>query len=287
MNVPNSNPLAVNTAFQSPRARARAEAKEIRAAARRVLDEHDSWHNRMTLILALTVVLVVAVGIYAVCGGLYSVGYLIFGEALWLDVAAYGLMAVLGVLIFAPLAAGLWRLACLMTRRACHMEGSAPATDGLFYPFTSARAYGRCLAVGGESLAWFLLAVALPVGGFVALEGLFDRLATRGLHASLCALLTAVAFLVCVAFGALMFVLSGKRMGYGYFVFTREDVSLKEINRDFKSLRRGFRKPFALRLSLSGWVALSVVAILIPFVVHTIPYGLCCSAVYAAGLEKN
>ena len=74
-------------------------------------------------------------------------------------------------------------------------------------------------------------------------------------------------------------------MGYGYFVFSREDKSLREINRTFRKRPRGLVKPLLLRLSLLGWIAVSILGVLIPFVVHTIPYALCLSAAYGQEMD--
>lgn len=266
----------------------RARAKSIRYRARSVLDAGGRWHNRMTLILSQILLLVVFVAIYGVSAAVYALGYLLVGEALWLDAVAYGLMAILGIIVGLPLTMGVWRLVCRMTLRAVKPgEAETLPLDAILYPLSSLRAYGRCLLLGLEILGWILLIVGIPLGGYRVLAGLFEHLSIRGLHTTLCHLLTVLSFLVCLIWAALMLLLSGKRMGYGYFVFTREETSLREIKGDFKHLRRGVWCPFVLRLSLVGWVALSVVGILIPFVVHTIPYGLFCSAVYGSALEEK
>ncbi len=279
----------MSTSSPTHNLRTRDWAKAIRRNAHRVLEGRTPWQNRMTLILALTVALVAAVGVYAVSVGFYSVGYLIFGDTLWLNVATYVLMAILEITLVLPLLVSLLRLACRMAFAASAAETAAeiaaPTLEGLFYPFTSLRAYGRCMAVGLESLGWFLLWVGIPVGGYSALAALFAHMSIRGYHTTLCNLLTAVAFIVCLAFATLMLFLSGKRAGFGYHVFTREDQSLRNINRHFRSLSRSFVKPFVLRLSLTGWIVLSVLGILIPFVIHTIPYALCLSAAYGQEME--
>ncbi len=263
----------------------------IRTAARRILDGggHDRGGARMTLILSLIVTLVAMVGIYTVSVGLYSLGCLLFEEAVWLDVATYSLMALMGIAVGLPLAASLFRTAC---RAACptSADGDADARPSvtpvtLLYPFTSVRAYGRCMAVGLEALGWCILWAGIPVSGYSVLAAVFARMAIRGYHTTMCNLLTVAAFFVCLAIGALMLFLSGRRMGYGYFVFSREDESLREVNRAFRKLPRGFATPFRLRLSLLGWIAVSIVGVLIPFVVHTVPYALCLSAAYGQELE--
>jgi len=260
-----------------------SEIPRIRSAARRILDG-DSRGARMTLILALIVTLVAAVGIYTVSLGLYSLGYLLFGEAAWLDVAANGIMILLGIAVGLPLVASLFRMACLAAVVPA-AKTAAPALPEILYPFTSVRAYGRCMAVGLETLGWCALWLGIPAVTYSKLAAVFAHMAIRGYHTTLCNLLTVAAFLVCLAIGALMLFLSGRRMGYGYFVFSREDKSLREINRAFRKRPRGLVKPLLLRLSLLGWIAVSILGVLIPFVVHTIPYALCLSAAYGQEMD--
>ena len=258
-----------------------ARAAGYRRQARAVLD---GAGVRLKLILAVIFLLVVAIGLYMAATGLYAIGYVLVGEALWLDAAAYGLMGVLGVTVLLPLAASAYRLACLAVAGVADSERSVYR---ILYPFTSRRAYGRCMAVGGGALGWFALIAVIPAGGFWILASLFDRMANSGVLASLCSLMTFVSFAVCLAFGVLMLLLSGRRAGFGYLVFSREELSLGQVNRLFRGCRRGFALPFALRVSLVGWVALSVAAVLIPFVIHTIPYALCCRAVYGKMLNDE
>ncbi len=273
----------------------RVRAADIRRKARLVLDGRSVPQNRMTLILSLIVVLVTAVGVYMLSIGLYMVGYLIVGDALWLDIATYGLMGLLALLLVLPLASATWRLACLMTVRSTvsampsglPVTAATPTLSEVFHPFTSLRAYGRTLVVGLETLGWAILSVGLPLAGYRTLAGVFAQMANRGVHTSLCNLLTGVSLLLCLAFGVLMLFLSGLRAGFGYFVFIHDGISVSEVNRYFRGFRRGFVRPFVLRISLAGWVALSVVAILVPFLLHTIPYGLCCGAVYAGELKRK
>ena len=56
----------------------------------------------MTLILAVVILLTVGVGSYLIAAGLYMVGYLLFGDVLWLDVVTYALVGVIGLLIVLP-----------------------------------------------------------------------------------------------------------------------------------------------------------------------------------------
>lgn len=268
----------------------RTQAAMVRRRARRVLEG-----NRMTLILSVIVLLVTAMGVYLGAVALYMAGSLYFGDVLWLELATYALMGVLGLFLVLPLGVGVWRMACLMTLRGqetpspLHLPVTKerPTLDQVFYPLSSFRDYGRALAVGLEGLGWLSLYAGIPTAGFCVLRRIFATMSIRGVHMTLCNLLTLASLVLCVAVGLVLFFLSGRRAGFGYFVFIHDGLSLKEINRYFRGFRRSFARPFVLRASLVGWVALSVVGVLIPFVVHTIPYALCCSAVYAAGLERK
>jgi hypothetical protein len=269
-------------------------AAYIRGEARRVMDVPCGTNHRFTLILAVILFMTIAVGFIGVWSGFMTAVSLLVGNQAWLVPVGYGLLALLGVFLVLPLAASLFRLACLMTWRTIgYGRESVPASDGgptlieLFYPFASRAAYGRCMAVGLEALGWAALWGILPAIAYVNLAGLFDKMATRGVLDSFCTLMTFAALLICIGWGVLMLFLSGRRAGFGYFAFVHEDAPLREVNRYFKSLRRSFGRPFALRFSFAGWIALSFVAILIPFVVHTIPYGLCCGAVYGEMLNAE
>jgi hypothetical protein len=84
-----------------------------------------------------------------------------------------------------------------------------------------------------------------------------------------------------------MLFLSGRRAGFSYLALIHEELPLGEVNRYFKGFDRSFTRPFALRLSMTGWMLLSVAAVLIPFVLHTVPWSLCMGAVYGAELERR
>jgi hypothetical protein len=109
----------------------------------------------------------------------------------------------------------------------------------------------------------------------------------EGLDPAAAGILAVMIPLAGLLLGLLALLLSGRRAGFAYLAFIHAPLSLGEVNRYFKGFRRGILAPLALRLSLLGWVALSVVAVLVPFVLHTIPYALCCSAVYGAGMTRK
>ena len=285
----------VNPSVQSPTPAKRTGTAEIRLKARRILDGAGKRGHRMTLILAVTTLLTLGVGSYMVASAAYMVGYLLGVSLFWSDLIAYGVLGVLALLVILPLGASTFRLACLaiLDRKVYVSPVGLTLTDAtpeliqLLYPFTSRRAYGRCMAVGLEALGWTLLWGGLPTLGFGLLSEYFDRLATRGVSTELCDWMTFLALVVCLGVGILLLFLSGRRAGFGFFVFAHPDLPLGEVNRYFRGFRRSFTRPFALRVSFTGWILLSILAVLVPFVLHTIPWGLCSAALYGATLERK
>ena len=266
-------------------------AAVTRRRARAVLSGHSGGRShRMLLVLSLVMILTVGVALYMAVGCLSTAGYVLFGEALWVDAAAAALTVLLLLGLLLPLCGGAFRLACLMT---AFEDGSAAGLpmripevtlSELFYPFTSFRAYGRVMAVSMESLGFTALSVGLPI--------LLFRLALLTLKPltestpALYALVAVALFLFCFSLGALFFFLSGRRAGFGYFVFVYDTMPLGEVNRYFRGFRRSFAAVFCLRISLAGWYALSVAGILIPLLLHAAPYGLCSAAAYARYLRR-
>lgn len=249
----------------------------------------------MTLILAVTTLLTLAVGSYMVASAAYMVGHLLGAGNFWADVIAYSVLGVPALFIVLPLGASVFRLACLaiLNQKAysspvgLNLTDATPDLIQLFYPFTSRQAYGRCMAVGLEALGWTALWGGLPTLGYGLLAEYFARLATRGVSTELCGLMTFLAFVVCLGVGILLLFLSGRRTGFGFFVFAHPDLPVREVNRYFKGFRRSFARPFALRMSFTGWILLSILAVLVPFVLHTIPWGLCSASLYGATLERK
>lgn len=267
-----------------------ASAFCLRRRARGLLD---GGGRRLTLIFAVVVVLTAAVGAFILGEAAYALGFLIIGDSLWVDVVAYAVMGLSGLFGLLPLTVGAYRLACLAAPPR-HGSPNLPVTvkepqaADLLYPFTSLRAYLRALAVGLELLGWFTLMAVIPAVTARVLTVVFDYLAEAGsLLPQWQSPLTLLSGLACVLFGLLMLFLSGYRAGFAYLAMIHDPLPLGEVNRYFKGFRRSFLRPFLLRVSLAGWVAVSILAVLIPFVAHTIPYGMCCSAAYGAELQRK
>lgn len=291
--------ISRNTAKQqapAPRSAGRwARAGHVRQRARRVLNGGGGRGALLTLVLAIVILLTASVCVFVVAQGGSAVAYLLGLSILWQDILFYALLGVLGLFLILPLGASAYRLVCLSVLKASrppvspHMPitRDEPELIQLLRPFRSRADYGRCMAVGLETAGWLMLMILLPLMGYRSLAGLFVYLEKEGMAGWLATLLTVVSLVVCILFGVLILFLSGKRMGFGYLAFIHNELPVGEVNRYFRSLNRGFVFPFVLRLSLVGWMALSVAAVLIPFVLYTGPLGLCCSAVYGAELEER
>ena len=290
----------MDTATASPKkarrdrlADVRAQASNLRRQAGKTLDRSGSRH-RLTLLLSYVTAMTVAMGLYVLSSGAYTLASLLINPEVisddLLSSLADLLFALLCLFILLPLLSGAWRLACLMTApakesiRGHAVTASPPTLSQLFYPFTSPRAYGRSLAVGLEALGWILLTVAVPC----LLYSAFRLTITTGVLSpspTLRGILTALCLLLCILWGLVAFFLSGRRAGFGYFVFLHEQLSLRDADRYFRSFRRPPLLVLLWRLPLLGWALISVVTVLIPLLPHTLPYCVCCSAAHARYLE--
>ena len=257
------------------------QASCLRRKARQTLNRNGGRH-RMTLTLAYLTALVVAGGLYALSSGAYTLAYMLTDPSMISDdllgALADLLFALLCLFLLLPLLSGIWRLACLMAvppEEAARDELPSATLTQLFYPFTSPRAYGRSMAVGLESLGWVLMSAVVPVLIFRTIRNMWH----------LPGVLVALCLTVCVLLGLGAFLLSGKRTGFGYFVFLHENLSLRDADRYFRSLPRPLFIPLLWRLPLLGWALISVVTVLIPLLPHTLPYCACCAAIHARCLQ--
>ena len=275
-----------------PKQRPGARAADLRRRARDVLNQDGgASSHRLTLTLAVVTVLTAGMTLYVAVWALYTAGLWLWDEPLWVEAIADTLLVLLLMGLVLPLVASLYRLACLMTAPdGAQVDGLPvsvpPATLlELFYPFTSLRAYARTMAVAMEGLAWLTLSFGLPVVGFRILWAWVIPL--TGLEGASRALLIAGCVPACLAVAFGFFLLSGRRAGFGYWVFVHESMSMGDVNRYFGGFRPSVMTAFCLRVSLAGWYALSVAAVLIPFVFHTLPYTACCAAVYGRDLSRS
>ena len=269
----------------------RETASRIRRSARDVLGGHSGgMSHRLLLTLAVITVLTVSFALYAATACLSMAGYLAFADAPWVSATATTLLAALMLALALPLAVSVCRLACLMAApdgevsRGMAVSVPTPSLTELFYPFTSLRAYGRTMAVGMESLAFLVLGLGIPLlaGRMVWLWVLTD---VRAVWLRALVIVGLILLGLGWAFGILL--LSGRRMGFAYFVFVHEELSLGDANRCYCSHRRPLLSALCLRLWLLGLYGLSFAAICVPFVWHFIPLGFCCAAVYGRDLTPK
>lgn len=271
----------------------------IRRWAREILGGHsDGVNNRLILILATVIIMAVAMTVYLVLGGVYGAAAALWGELPTLDAVLTLALGVSFVCLVLPMLTALWRMACLMTAPDGEPMGnltvSVPTVSvaDVFYPFSSPRAYGRTMTVAMDGIAWLippLVLVLLAEMGYAALttsEPLMAWLTEETLT-----VIAGILRFCWVAFscgiGLLTFFLSGRRAGFGYYVFVCDDWSMRDVRRFFRGFGRSPSRVLALRLSLVGWMLLSIVGFLLPLVIHAAPYGLLCSACYAASLPRK
>lgn len=265
------------------------QAAAIRRQARGILNSRSGGgSHRLTLALSAVLILTAAIALYAAVACLATAGYVLFENTDRVDLAADILLLLLCLGLLLPLMASLRRLAALRAvpdrQEPCPYPLPEATLAELFYPFTSLRAYGRTMAVALEGLGMLLLGLGLPILG-VRLSSM--ALSATSLPSPLQGLLLATAGILGLGWGFLAFLLSGKRYGWSYFVFLREDLSLSDAYRLFGSLRRPLLPVLCLRLSLFGWVGLSILGLGVPCILHTLPYALCCSAAYSRSIAPR
>ena len=269
----------------------RETVARVQREARNVLGGHSGGlSHRLILTLSVIILLTVGVALYAAVACVAMAGEIAYGAEPWIDAVANTLLVALALGLFMPLSVSLERLSCLMAApdgEVVHgMAVSVPTASlpELFYPFSSFRAYGRTMAVGMESLGFLLVGAGLPtlVGRLVWLSAVAGGMTPWLLGLSMTGI---VVLGLCWGFGILL--LSGRRMGFAYFVFVHEELSLGDANRLYRSHRRPLLPVLFLRMRLLGLYALSVAGIGVPFVFHSIPLGGCCKAVYSRDLVRR
>ena len=265
-------------------------AAETKQAAREVLGGHSGGlSHRLILTLAIIMIMTVSIALYAAVACLAMAGGFILGDTVWVDAVSNALLVALLLGLTLPLTVSLGRLACLMAAPDGEVVNglavTVPTPDlvQLFYPFSSFRAYGRTMAVGMEKLAFLMVGGGLPilVGRLV-----YISMVAAGIRPWICGLAVAGMVILGLAWGFFVLLLSGRRMGFSYFVFVHEELSLSDANRYFRTLRRPVLAALRLRVGMLGAYALSLAGICVPFVFHSVPLGLCCKAVYGRDLSR-
>ncbi len=280
--------LATSTPSVGRTAAARTRPAAVRERARCVLR---SGGCRLHFLLCYVVVLTMAVGLYLAISGIYLAGVLVFGEVVWLDVACNALLVLALGLVVLPLITSIWEIACRMVAaRDPDPETSTsarftPALRDLFAPFASPQAYGRTMVVALEVVAWLAVILGLPVVLWRVAALPFADYA--GMSAPLARILPIALRILSVPLGLGAFLLSCRRVGFGYHVFANPELSLNDAARFFRTFKRPILPALCLRLSMVGWMLLSVLGILLPFIFYTLPYATLSAAVYGRTLERK
>lgn len=202
----------------------------------------------------------------------------------WLVILRGVLWGANALLIALPLLCGLYRMAVLMVRDAENTATSIGAWECL-YPFTSWRAYTRTLYVAIRALFRLILMLLPPVG---ILWGAVWGLPLLGEYCPL--ILCVVLWMLAIAASCLallgLALWNARGAGLAYLIFSHPEQPLFVISDAFRSTPRRVSTPLLLRLSLAGWFLLSMLAVLVPLLIHTLPYILLTEAVYGQSLEN-
>lgn len=223
-----------------------------------------SGENHIKLILA--VIIIFASGVVPILISNMVYNYI---EAPWADIL---LIAFEGLLVI-PLWLGILRMATLMAKK------NTVSVSDLFFAFSSVRAYFKFLLVGVISLILFVLPIILLIfiiGLIMTMEivGAIELIAQVAVLAFFIALLLPSIWLCCRA-----------------SLFSALAVNEKGVIKPFfKSIKKTKRKATEIFVSFVGMFPLliiSVLAILLPLVVYTLPYMLCMYAIGAENLIEN
>ena len=263
-------------------------ASQAKRKAKFLLDLPGKEH-RLQLILAelLVIFLSLAVPMILDCLSflIYTLPYFTDIKNLtWLVILRGVLWGANVLLIALPLLCGLYRVAVLMVRDSEDTAIPIGAWE-CFYPFTSWRAYTRTLYVGIRALFRLILTLLPPVG---ILAGAVWGLPLLGKYCPL--ILCTVLWMLAIA--AACFALLGMALwnahgaGLDYLVLAYPEQSLFELSDAFRSAPRRASTPLLMRLSLAVWFLLSMLAVLLPLLLHTLPYILLTEAVYGQSLEN-
>ena len=262
-------------------------ANPLRRRAGNILNAPFS-DNRLTLALALIIVIGLGFAVPMVLDSLLMLADVLMllsptAKIHWVLILYGCLMGVVTVFLTLPLFCSLCRMAVLMSE--AHRKSEAGGTcekvsiGEILYPLTSMKAYGRTLYVALRGMGHFLLslfpAVAVMVAAFWWMPMVKHSVAPL-VYILLWVANIAVAFVLL----ALMLILAARNMGFAYFVFACPQRSLKESGRAFKSSRSMGILPLWMLLGYTGWILVSLVAVFIPFLIHTLPHMLLAGASY-------
>ena len=223
-----------------------------------------SGENHITLILAIIVATVTAVAPIMILNMIY----------MWISQGVMDtLLFAFWAFITAPICMGILRLACLMAKRQ-----STSLTE-LFYGFSSFRTYVKYLGIAIVSLLVFLLPV-VPIILAALLRVILAKLV------SVEWILNATEWATFIISELLAIWLSCRLSFYSALAVSGNRV-FRPLRQSFWRTRKKTRKTLRLWLSFLPLAFVSIIAILVPMVIYTLPYMLCAYALCALDIIEN
>ncbi len=244
--------------------------------------------NRLTLVLAIMSVLGLSLAAPMILDSLLMLADLLSllsqpAQTTWVLILHGCLMGIVFVFFTLPLWGALCRMAVLMTEaHRCAEVGKPAEKIGLgecLYPFTSWKAYGRTLYVALRGMGHLLLAI-LPSAAVMIAAFWWMPMVKFALSPLVYVLLWVGNIAVSCLLLVLMTVLLVRNAGLAYYVFACPTRSLKDSVRAFKNSPSTGLLPVWTMLGYTGWIMLSIVAVFIPFLLHTLPHMLLAGASY-------
>ena len=223
-----------------------------------------SGENHITLILAIIVAGVTAIAPIMSLNMIY----------MWMSQSVMdALCFAFWTLILLPICMGVLRLACLMAKRQ-----GASSID-VFFAFSSFKTYVKYIGIGIVSLLIFLLPV-VPIGVAALLRVLLAKLV------SVEWILNTAALVSLAATELLAIWLSLRLSFYSALALTGNSV-FRPLRQSFWKTRKREGRTACLWLSFLPLALVSIIAILVPMVIYTLPYMLCAYALYALDILEN
>ncbi len=269
-------------------------ATPLQKRAKVVLDAAGT-DNRLTLILGILVAIGLGFAVPMILECLLVVSEVLSllsetKEVRWPVILciALNLAAALGFTL--PLVTALFRMAVLMTE--AHRKEQQGETvqnvsfSEILYPFSSRSAYLRTQLVAWRWLLGMLCLLGIPVA-VIAAAVWWIPLLCEGLPSVVGFLLWAFNIIVALGLLTLTVFCLCRFAGLGYLIFRHPEISVKELRCRFKTYHRPVGLPFHLAVGHTGWTLLSLVAVCVPFVLHTIPLMLLTGASYGRYLEES
>ena len=246
------------------------DMKQIRQKAVEILDKK-GLQNRLHLVLGLFVALALGLSVPVLLDCFWLVGAILGGQtALWTRVIYEVLFwgSLVGILL--PLLAGVYRMAILMVERSQTLcpDTLMPPKVGVFevlYPFTSGKAYLRCLLAGLQG--------AIRWGGLWLLPWLASFLGELWLPmlAEVPAISSFVSSGQTILIVVGWFFLGCRHHGYAYLLLACPDLPMAHINRKYRSTPRPFGQSLAMAWDGLWRVVASGIFVLVPLFLHTLP----------------